>query len=399
MTMVLDLPHNLTGPLSMEDFDRGDGTQGGLSFSDDTGIPGISAGILVPHIVCTMLVVLRVCSRRICLRKWFLDDTLIIVAWFWSTAVCVVYMMAVQVPRFRDANITPFSPITPYLTRTYLGLIFYQLSLCFTKLSIGFFYLRMFNSRPAMRTVSWLTIALTFIFSVPLTFMSIFQCYPDKGQVLGHDMACISFTELLVFSSCAHTASDAWIMVMMIPTIQRLELPLRQKAALSVFLSLGIFVIAASMIRLQLSLHKDFRPTMGMQGSNTMAFFVVTVLECDMAIVCATAPMIRPILAKMKPHILSPRYQPLPRPMGGSFNLTTVVSYHGYPWTEQMERHRAGSLANMRVGGVKIPAPVLLTTSHRTPSSLSLKTMLPSRRGGMTGPDTQPILSKSEVGS
>lgn len=326
-----------------------------------------------------------------------------IMAWLWSTAVCVVYSMAIEVPGVRDANIVAESPIAPYLLRTYLGLIFYQLCLCFAKLSIATFYLRMLSSKPAMRWLSWATIALVIGFGIPLLIMSTFQCYPTDGYVLGRPMSCLSFTKLLVFSSCVHTATDIWLIIIIIPTISKLDIAIRQRIALTIVLSLGVFVVAASMIRLQLSLHKDFRPTTGRQGSNTLAFFVMTVLECDTAIICASAPMIRPILSKMwqRPwptFTLDPPH----RETVHSYNLTTVVSYHGYPWTEPstpLVRSRNGSLANMRAGLPRPPMPTF-NASYRTPTTLSLKSMmsvLPRSRGmTMTGADTKPILGNSE---
>ncbi|KAI1846182.1 hypothetical protein JX265_010559 [Neoarthrinium moseri] len=397
--MTLDLPYNLSLPLAVEN-ETNSTNDGGLKLDNDLGIPGALVGIILPHVICTLFVLLRVCSRLACLKKWFVDDTLMVIAWIWSTAVCTVYGLAVQAPGIRDARITTESSIVPYLLRTYLGLIFYQLCLCFTKLSIAAFYLRMLSSKPAMRWLSWATIVLVVGFGVPLLFMSLLQCYPTKGRVLGRPMGCLDFTELLVFSSCMHTATDAWLIILIVPTISRLDLPTRQKVALTIILSLGIFVIAASMIRLQLSLHKDFRPTTGVQGSNTMAFFIMTVLECDTAIICASAPMIRPIISKMWPP--SPKEQPRIRQQDRSFNLTTVVSYHGYPWTEPntpLVRSRNGSLANMRVSMPRPPIPAF-NSSHRTPTSLSLKSMvsarLPRSRGlTMTGPDTTPILDKA----
>ena len=37
------------------------------------------------------------------LRKWFVDDTLIVLAWVFSTAVCVVYSVAAETPNIRQA--------------------------------------------------------------------------------------------------------------------------------------------------------------------------------------------------------------------------------------------------------------------------------------------------------
>lgn len=288
------------------------------------GIPYVLAGLVVPHVVCTVFIILRVISRAVCLRKWYADDSLMVLAWLCSTGVCVVYGMAIHLHHHREHR------LEEYLLRTYLGLVFYQLSLCLSKLSIAAFYLRMLSIKPAMKWLSWATIALVIGFGIPLLIMSFLQCYPTADHVLGRPMVCFGFTELLVFSACVHTVLDAWLIILIVPTISRLELPRRQKTALSIILSLGIFVIAASMIRLQLSLQKDFRPTAGARGSNAMAFFVMTILECDTAIICASAAVLRPVFSLLKSPFK--RKPAPPQENNTGFTLTTVVNYYGYPW-------------------------------------------------------------------
>ncbi|KAK8037989.1 hypothetical protein PG994_014756 [Apiospora phragmitis] len=282
----------------------------------------------------------------------------------------------------------------------------------------------MFKSKPAMTALTWATIGLIIGLAIPLTAMSGLQCYPEEGKVLGRPIACIGFTPLLIISSSTHTATDAWLIILILPTISKLELPLRRKIAISAVLSLGIFEMAASMIRLQLSLHKNFSPSAGNQASNTLAFFCTTVLECDTAIICASVPMVRPIMSKIWPSVF-----PEPRRSTGSFNLT-VVSFHGYPWQDQpaSPRNRRSDNNNNN----SISSPTMADAQHsssnsktkrssktlspedamtgsagggrgsrqsnrRTPTPLSLKSFMNSPRPhqglGLTGPDTKPILS------
>ncbi|KAK8855689.1 integral membrane protein [Apiospora arundinis] len=425
-----DLPPVMTHRLSMTRHTHEAHNDMNIDLGDSRAVIGAFSGIIITHVICTVFLVLRIASRLHCLRRWFVDDTLMVISWIWSTGICTVYSLALHLPS--PIDVMHKSPMVTYLLRTYLGLILYQLALCFAKLSIGSFYLRMFKSKPAMTALTWTTIGLIIGLAIPLTAMSALQCYPGDGQVLGQPMACLGFTPLLIVSSSTHTATDAWLIIMILPTISKLGLPLRRKIAISAILSLGIFEMAASMIRLQLSLHKDFNPSGGNQAANTLAFFCTTVLECDTAIICASVPMVRPIMSKIWPSMF-----PEPRHSAGSFNLT-VVSFHGYPWQDQpaSPRNRHSSSNNNNISSPKMAdtrrssankakgpsntlspedalkisasasgAPIATPDSNRgsrqstrrTPTPLSLKSFMNSPRPhqglGLTGPDTKPILS------
>ncbi|OAA53802.1 integral membrane protein [Niveomyces insectorum RCEF 264] len=402
-------------------------------------VAGVLVGILLPHAVCTLFVLGRAWSRLVLLRKWFLDDSLLAVAWLCSTAVCVVYSIAAVTagkgaPRAAASTVdavyssasagsgstttttlsaastaaaatanaitvnavTAHHSITTYLLRTYLGLIFYQLCLCLTKLSILTLYLRIFaaagNRRARACRLAWLTIGCVVAYGIPLLWMSIMQCHPASapgGPALFFNRPvalCFSFTPLLVASATLHTVTDAWLILLVVPFVltRPRGLPTRQRRALAAVLSLGVFVVAASLTRLQLSLHANYRPSgSGVPMSNTLGFFVMTILECDIALICASAPTLRPLLARMAPrwglgedaggssgrrrassslpqderyyhhqhhhhhHLHRRSFYPrrLSRlPFGphrvynrdddeDSEDLTSVVSYHGYPWT------------------------------------------------------------------
>lgn len=357
-----------------------------ITQTSGNNIPGILFGIIVPHVVCTLFILARSWSRIFLLRKWFLDDTLIVIAWFLSTTVCVAYSIAAESP-----------PPTEYSTasalRTYLGLIFYQLCLCITKLSILAFYLRIFSSRPPERRLAWATIIAVLLYGVPLLFMSVFQCHPVAGQFFNQPMKCFTFEPLLITSASLHTATDAWLIVLIVPCVVRLDLPSRQKAALAVVLSLGIFVIAASLTRLQLSLSVA-RNVDGVHVANTLAFFVMTVLELDLAILCASAPTLRLVLARLWPRlgmgdpISSGGFagDGATRDTSGSVDLTSVVSYHGYPWTQPgtpASRSKNPSLSNLggpgATGATNMPpVPPLALVAYRTPTTLSLRSFMSS---------------------
>ncbi|KAM7191255.1 hypothetical protein V8F33_008991 [Rhypophila sp. PSN 637] len=398
--------------------------------STSTTIPGILLGILIPHIICTLIILLRASSRILLLRKWFLDDTLILLAWIFSTTVCIIYAVASQqaAPPPSTNSLESY-----YALRTYTPLITYQLSLLLTKCSILSFYLRIFSSssQPLMllqKRLAMATIIFVILYGVPLLFMSVFQCHPSPGEFFTVKMKCFTFIPLLITSSSLHTATDGWLILLIIPTIVRLELPPRQKAALGVVLSMGIFVVAASLVRLQLSLRseggligKENDDDDGAVVSNTMAFFVMTILELDVALICASVPTLRPVLAWFWPDEGAQRRRRRRRSRrgggwasssssssssSGSVDLTSV-SYHGYPWTRPGTpapvRSKNPSLNNLQQqqqmgysssqGGdiPAMPMPPLATrvSTYRTPTTLSLRSFIssivPPRSRGGTG--------------
>jgi hypothetical protein len=379
------------------------------------GLHAAVAGLLIPHFFCTAFIVARISSRVFLLRKWFLDDSLILLAWSFSTAVCVVYSVAALTPGILQANNesalqenleslrgAPGS-VHPYIMRTYLGLIFYQLCLLLTKLSILAFYLRMFNSRARERRLAWGTVVFVVLYGIPMLFMSIFQCHPRDGEFFGKSMQCFGFAPLLIASASLHTATDAWLIVLVVPCISRLDLPPRQKVALAVVLSLSIFVIAASLVRLQLSLHRQFRPS-DVGTTNILAFFVMTILECDIALICACAPTLRPLAAKLWPKMMGDLKRRSRQPIvaTASSEDLTAVSYHGYPWTQpdavaSPARARDGSIASNIHLTTRMPVPPVPTVPMRprTPGSLSFKSFLSSKtsrsRGRVFTGDDRPI--------
>ncbi|KAL0934043.1 uncharacterized protein CTRU02_210842 [Colletotrichum truncatum] len=239
-----------------------------------------------------------------------------------------------------------------------------------------------------------------------MMLMSSLQCYPVKGQFFGKPMLCFGFPELLISSASLHSATDLWLIVMVIPCVVKLDLPKRQKVALALVLSLGIFVIAASMVRLQLSLHRHYRPN-SEGATNTLTFFVMTILECDLALICASAPTLRPFLGKVFPAFINATKRRSMDPgalRSDSFDLTSLT-YEGYPWGNPgvpPPRSKDGSvvshLNNPRMPPPVPPLPMSQKTKAPPPPPLNLKgAVLGSspRLGGapLTG-DGRPMLGE-----
>jgi hypothetical protein len=207
------------------------------------------------------------------------------------------------------------------------------------------------------------------------------------------------------------------LILLVIPCVVRLrEVSARQKTVLGGVLSLGVFGIVVGVVRVVVSLGAGGGEGVGVAGI-TQGFFVLTVLELDVAVVCASVPTLRPVLARVWPRLgvvgeLGDR-----RGGEGSVDLTSVVSYHGYPWTRN-----ATPVGTPRVGSKNPsvldlgalagrgdvppvpppPPPVLAMTMHRAPTTLSLRSfmsgMAPRSRGRMEGEDKTGLLGDESQG-
>ena len=129
-------------------------------------------------------------------------------------------------------------------------------------------------------------------------------------------------------------------------------------------------------------------------------FFVLTVLEVDVAVVGACVPALRAMVAGWRGG----------EEEEGSVDLTGGVSYRGYPWTREATpagTPRWGSKNPSVVDGFGLgvppppPMPVVLAV-QRTPTTLSLRSfvsgMTPKSRGRLEGEDRAGLLGEEGQG-
>ncbi|KAL2198069.1 hypothetical protein P885DRAFT_34461 [Corynascus similis CBS 632.67] len=364
-------------------------------------ITGALSGILVPHIVCTLLIIARAYSRFYLLQKWFLDDSLILVAWAITTAVCIIYSTIAAQPESRLDNLsnginTSSAGTIPLSTSAYSALILYQLALLLTKLSTLSFYHRIFslssseglNKRhPAERTLTRLTTLAVLLFAGPLLALSILQCHQSKSQhstyspvsypkhqeqdrCAGSAFTHVPLRPLLVTSAALHAATDAWLVALILPCVARLHgVPRQRKTVLgTVLVFLGALVVAAGIARLAVALQLLSSSEKGDESgigrapvavAETAAFFVVTVLELDVAVICASAPTLRPVLARVWPRLL------------GEDGLG-----EGKYWAGRRGAVGKGGSGLCEIGAVQRPPAV--ATMDRPPTMLSLRSFVNS---------------------
>lgn len=122
----------------------------------------------------------------------------------------------------------------------YAQQIIYMLALAAVKMSVLFFYRRLFTVG-AVRRAIMATMGVTISWLLAFVFAAAFLCDPPRKQwdttVPGHCGDQIAMDEAMVVTNMF---TDVIIMVLPMPTIWTLKLKLREKLALTAAFSLGV---------------------------------------------------------------------------------------------------------------------------------------------------------------
>ncbi|KAI0835828.1 integral membrane protein [Hypoxylon sp. FL0890] len=184
----------------------------------------------------------------------------------------------------------------------YVAQAFYKLTLNLTKASILLLYLRIFLQRWFRRSC-YILLGIILSYMVATTASSIWQCTPiSRAWDKSIPGTCISITGNWYANAGFSIATDISILVLPMQPIYRSNLPTKQKWALIVVFALGMFVTITSLLRMQTL---NFSST-----SDDPTYDVVsstwTVIEENVAIICACLPMCKGPLNWLFPSIFAP---------------------------------------------------------------------------------------------
>lgn len=183
----------------------------------------------------------------------------------------------------------------------YICQITYKASINLTKCSILLLYLRIFGKIRWFKWVCWFLLAAVVSYAIASVTATIFQCSPvDLAFNKALVGTCIDNAKFWYANAGFSIATDIIILFMPMWLVYKLQIPLAQKMALIVVFALGSFVLITSCLRITTI---DIIATTTDQTydiSSTMW----TIIEMNVAIVCACLPMIRPLIVKFFPKIM-----------------------------------------------------------------------------------------------
>ncbi|KAM0724029.1 hypothetical protein Q7P37_001020 [Cladosporium fusiforme] len=193
----------------------------------------------------------------------------------------------------------PYIAIVPSLYHWWIYQVIYPLALFFVKLSFLALYWKVFTVGSETLRKSWIlaAAAIIVIFTITIMFVNAFECGADvtKAWSLSFPRGCNNYKAAYIAMASINIATDLVVLLLPIKPLTRLNLNRRKKYALIATFLIGGIAIVASCIRiyaLWLYFTTDDAPY------DAIYILLLSQIEINMAIVCASIPTLRPLVRK-----------------------------------------------------------------------------------------------------
>ena len=125
----------------------------------------------------------------------------------------------------------------------YASEIYYSVTMTIIKTSILLFYLRLFGVRKWFRRVLYVTESVVVCWCIAAVFPAIFRCRPVRDGLLpitkGTISHCDNIDVYLLTTSVLNVVVEFWILLLPLSIVWIIQLPKRQKVAVSCIFLLG----------------------------------------------------------------------------------------------------------------------------------------------------------------
>ncbi|KAH7035914.1 uncharacterized protein B0I36DRAFT_382528 [Microdochium trichocladiopsis] len=273
-------------------------------FPHDSGVE-YNVIVTVLMIIAVVFVLVRVVYKQFLTQMGLGADD-----WSMIATVLVCVPSAVFNVRLAEFGIgkdiwtlTP-DQITNFSFTFWIVTLLYFTEVAMLKISILFFYLRIFPDK-SVRRMLWGTLVVVVLFGVSFVLAAALQCLPVSYNWTGWKdpakKAQCKDTSVIAWSNAAISiALDLWMLYLPLSQISSLNLHWKKKLGVAAMVVVGTFVTVISIVRLASLV--QFR------GSSNATFdywgvSVWSTVEITVGIMCACMPSMRVILVRFWPRI------------------------------------------------------------------------------------------------
>ncbi|ROW06945.1 hypothetical protein VMCG_04161 [Cytospora schulzeri] len=258
-------------------------------------------------VVSFLALILRLFSRWHFNKKYGVDDWLMVTVAIINVAFVVLGNYAAMLGFGLDTWYIDPDDLTFALKVFYIGETLYLTLLGLTKVSVLFFYLRLFPN-PRFRVLCWAVMCWVLVSTTTFVTLQIFQCTPLSAiweswegnyPVPYH---CFDVNALVYAAAGFSIAQDIVILAIPLPLLLRLNTNWRRKVGIVIMFSLGIFVLITSCIRLRFIVQFAKSTNPAWDYTDVLIWSGV---EVAVSIIVTSLPAIRVLLISLWPKVFS----------------------------------------------------------------------------------------------
>jgi hypothetical protein len=142
----------------------------------------------------------------------------------------------------KDVWTVPFEHVINFARWLYILEILYFLLIAIVKLTLLFFFLRIFP-KPLIRKLLWATIAFTVLYGISFSITAIFQCSPISYYWLQYaeegSGKCVNINALAWTNAIISIILDIWMLILPLYEVFHLQLSWRNKISVALMFFVG----------------------------------------------------------------------------------------------------------------------------------------------------------------
>ncbi|KAH6972576.1 hypothetical protein EDB80DRAFT_659567 [Ilyonectria destructans] len=246
----------------------------------------------------------RMYTNAVLIRKFLIDDYLILFAWVLSIAAqsCLLHaytnnLLGVHAWEMPVDSNTQSSLLVMSTTLTYIP------TTILSKLTLCFFYFRLSPSTWYQYSV-YFTGFICSTSLIGIWFSVLFACKPIAATWdvrLATNATCINRPPIYITQAAFGCVTDLMLLLLPVPTIVGLQMSTRQKIGLLGVFAIGSITLITSIVRLVLLLPSLSNPD---QSWSLAEGCLWVIIEANLLIICGSLPTLRVFLRHVAPKIL-----------------------------------------------------------------------------------------------
>ncbi|KAL6228732.1 hypothetical protein BDW75DRAFT_250789 [Aspergillus navahoensis] len=261
---------------------------------------------LIFIVLTTLAIGLKLVGRLLLSASFGVDDGIGTMAYFTAMADMILMIRGANIGWGTDMWALETERIITQMKQCscqlfYAGIVAFYISVSLAKLSILFFYLRIFTT-PIFKSITYTIISLCSLYAVASVVTSILGCTPPSyfwtrfdGVSTG---SCISQTGFKVIPPI-NIVLDVVVMALPLPLVVKLNLPLQKKIRVFSMFSVGALIIVADILRITHLYHSISTYNITYNGGELSYFGVI---EAGMSVICTCMPAVAALFGRVLPR-------------------------------------------------------------------------------------------------